>query len=75
MDGDEGPRYGWTADGKAITFDGDYGRDGVIQVTDTVCCGCNRAAMCLHADQSDGEYHPATVCEDCIAKLFAAMRA
>lgn len=67
---DDEYEYGWGS-GCFIHFDGNYGRTGTIQVTDTVCAGCRKAAMCLHVDQSEGEYHPGTVCRDCIEKLFA----
>jgi hypothetical protein len=68
----EDPQYGFTSDGTTILFDGEYGRLGGIRVTDTVCGGCGKAAMCLHVDQSEGEYKPGIVCRDCIVRLFGA---
>lgn len=68
-----GPREGWQADG-SLAFDANYGRDGVVCVTDTVCLGCGKADLCVHVDQSEGEYNPASICRDCIAKLFERHR-
>lgn len=65
--------WGFQPNGE-IAFDGGYGRHGWICVTDTVCAGCHKAAMCLHADQSESEYQPATVCRDCIERLFSPQR-
>lgn len=61
---------GFQSDG-SIRFDANYGRMGLICVTDTVCQGCGKAAMCLYVDPSENEYTPGTVCRACIDKLFA----
>lgn len=66
------PLWGFQPDG--IAFDGQYGRVGWICVTDTVCAGCHKAAMCLHVDQSEGEYYPGTICRECIERLFSGQR-
>ncbi len=55
-----------------IEFDGNYGRTGKIEVKVERCCACKVHGPCLVADQSNGEYSPAIICSNCIAKMFGA---
>lgn len=65
--------YGWGVDdaGAFLSFDGNYGRDGMMRATKALCSGCNVEKKCLVTDQSEGEYNPAMICLDCIEWLFS----
>jgi len=52
------------------TFDGKYGRDGVIVVLEGECDVCGRTECVLVVDQSEGEYWPGSVCIICANKAF-----
>jgi|JI9StandDraft_1071089.scaffolds.fasta_scaffold662841_1 hypothetical protein len=54
-----------------ITFDGNYGRDGVIRIEQAECHACKTTRLCLYIDNSEGEYTAGVICKDCIDKLFA----
>lgn len=64
--------YGWGNDkGPFLSFDANYGRDGVFSTTRAKCMGCGEERKCLHVDQSDGEYNAGVICLDCIERLFS----
>lgn len=64
--------YGWgVEDGEPfISFDADFGRDGMFRTANGKCAGCGEQRKCLHVDQSEGEYKPGVICLDCIERLF-----
>ena len=70
-------RYGWGTDsvGAFLSFDGKYGRDGVMRATRAACAGCGEEKKCLRVDQSEGEYDPGLICLDCIERLFSETHA
>ena len=63
--------YGWgERKGPFLSFDANYGRDGVFGVVHGKCMGCGEEKKCLHVDQSEGEYNAGLICLDCIGRLF-----
>jgi len=56
---------------KVIEFDGGYGRTGTVEVEVAICCACKKSKLCLVIDQSEKEYEPGSICNDCAAAMFA----
>lgn len=64
-------RHGWgNQGGPFLSWDAEYGRDGVFAVTRGKCMGCGEERKCLHVDGSESEYTPGVICLDCIERLF-----
>lgn len=49
-------------------FDGNYGRQGIIEVGDATCDVCKQVRVCIIVDASEGEYNAGNVCPECVTK-------
>ncbi len=55
---------------RVATFDGGYGRKGVIEIERGHCAACAGEVPVLMVDGSEGEYAPGRMCQECIEKAF-----
>lgn len=54
---------------ETLAFEGGYGRIGIIWIDYQTCICCKDKKQCLIVDQSEGEYHQASICFECIDLL------
>ncbi len=55
---------------KALTYDGCYGRQGVVTVDPGTCLFCDQTRDVLVVDSSENEYRSCRICLPCIKALF-----
>ena len=49
-----------------MEFEGGYGRDGKIYISNGICTICSAEKIVISSDGSEGEYASAYLCLDCV---------
>lgn len=55
---------------KVFSWRAGYSRVGHLALSIEKCERCQRETVCLHFDESEGEYGGVDLCQDCLNELF-----